>query len=117
MRYVEPLVGFLAFLWVSIGSLLANRRLRDWRHKAQMLLGLAGMSLFGLILYTEQIRYSAPVHGFYFAKGTLAGMSIGIFATLWLEGSLNPFKTGTRTKRQRRDGSTDEKGTGAASDE
>jgi hypothetical protein len=51
MRYIEPLIGLLAFLWFSIGSLLAGRNLRDWRHKAQTLLGLSGRSLFGLMLY------------------------------------------------------------------
>jgi hypothetical protein len=86
MRYLEPLVGFLAFLWLSIGSLLSARGIRDWQQKAQILLGLSGMSLFGLILYE---RYSLSTHAFYSLKALLAGIAIGIFVTLWLEGSLN----------------------------
>lgn len=94
---MEVLIGFLAFLWYSIGSLLADRGHRDWRRKAETLLGVSGMSLFGLILYTEEVRHSLPAHGFYVVKGSLAGISIGIFITLWLEGSLNlirRWKTG-----------------------
>src|SRR5260370_30867344 len=86
MRYLEPLVGFLAFLWFSIAALLAGRGLRDWQQKAQILLGLSGMSLFGLILYGQ---YSLGPHAFYFLKALLGGIVIGIFVTLWLEGSLN----------------------------
>jgi hypothetical protein len=101
MRYLEPLIGFLAFLWLSIGSLLAGRRLRDWQQKAQTLLGLTGMSFFGLILYgvvhTEEVRNSLHAHAFNLFKTFLAGMSIGIFVTLWLEGSLNVFKKATKT--------------------
>jgi len=99
MRFLEPLIGFLAFLWLLIGSLLAGRYLRDWQHKAQSLLGLSGMAFFGLILYgvvrTEEARYYARL--FSFSKTFLAGISIGIFVTLWLEGSFNVFKRGTKT--------------------
>ena len=86
MRYVEPLAGFLAFLWFAIDSLLGGRGRRDWEQKAQVLLGLSGMALFGLVLYG---RYSAGPQRFYFLKGFLGGLSVGIFITLWLEGSLN----------------------------
>ena len=50
MLYIEPLLGFLAFLWFLMASLLAFRRHRDWRGKAQILLGLCGLAFFGLIL-------------------------------------------------------------------
>lgn len=94
MRYIEPLLGVLAFLWFFLGSLLARNRLRDWRHTSQVLLGLSGMSLFGLMLYeaahTAELRH---VRIIVWAKAFLAGISIGIFVTLWLEGSLNLFKT------------------------
>ena len=86
MRYVEPLVGFIAFLWFLIGSLLAARNPLDWRPKAQILLGFSGAALFGLILYE---RYTLGIHAFVSLKALLAGIAIGIFVTLWLEGSLD----------------------------
>ena len=86
MRYLEPLIGFLASLWFLIASLLAARSRRGWQQKAEILLGISGISGFGLILYGQ---YSLRTHALYSLKALLGGISIGIFVTLWLEGSLN----------------------------
>jgi hypothetical protein len=103
MRYVEPLVGFVAFLLFLIGSILASRSTRDWTLKAEILLGLSGAASFGLILYE---RYSSGIHHFVFLKALLGGIAIGVFVTLWLGGSLNVLNRlkrgvpgGTRTGR------------------
>jgi hypothetical protein len=93
MRYIEPLIGFLAFLWLLTASVVADRSLREWQHKAEALLGLSGMALFGLILY-EAVYVGEVRHPrvFIWCKALLGGISIGIFVTLWMEGSLNVFK-------------------------
>lgn len=85
MRYIEPLIGFLACSWFLLGSWLAARSLRDWRQKAEILLGLHGMAFFLLRLYGQYSRSNA-FHG---TIAWLGGTAIGIFITLWLEGSLN----------------------------
>jgi|SRR5579859_3666252 len=104
MRYVEPLVGLLAFLWFLAGSLLVARRHGTWQEKAQILLGLCGTILFALILYGEQPR----THEFKGLKMLLAGMTNGIFVTLWLEGSLNVLTRlkSRESKRNREDPGT-----------
>ena len=90
MRYIEPLLGFLAFLWFLMASLLAFRRHRDWRGKAQILLGLCGLAFFGLILNG---RFPSRTHiferTFERLETLFAGISLGVFVTLWLEGCLN----------------------------
>jgi hypothetical protein len=91
MRYLEPLIGFLAFLWFLIACLLQGRGLRDWQHRAQALLGLSGMSLFGLILY-GMVHAEQSTYSFRAPKMLLGGIAIGIFVTLWLEGSMNILK-------------------------
>jgi hypothetical protein len=88
MRYIEPSIGFLCFLWVTIAAPLAGSGLRTWQAKIEALLGLSGMSFFGLILY---LRWSARTN-FFSGKGFLAGMVFGLFVSLWLEGSWNVFK-------------------------
>src|SRR5436309_2533108 len=89
MRYLEPSIGLLCFLWLTIGALLAGRGFRKWQPKAEALMGLSGMSFCGLILF---LRWSPQTTAFYLEKGFLAGMTIGIFVTLWLEGSWNVLK-------------------------
>jgi hypothetical protein len=49
------------------------------------------------VVHTEEVRNSLHAHAFNLFKTFLAGMSIGIFVTLWLEGSLNVFKKATKT--------------------
>lgn len=81
-------------VWFSVGSLFSGRNLRDWQQKAQMLLGLSGMSFFGLLLYeVAQLRSSALTHALHLARIFCGGMALGIFVTLCLEGSINVFKT------------------------
>jgi hypothetical protein len=86
MRYLEPLLAFVALLWLLMHSLLTTRAEREWQQKAEIILALCGLSLFGLIIYE---RYSSSTHAFYTLKGFLGGISVGVFVTLWLEGSLN----------------------------
>jgi hypothetical protein len=95
MRYIEPLVGFGFFLWFTLASWLAARSLRKWQERAQIILGLSGMALFGLRFYGESL-YS---NTFNLLKVFLAGITLGIFITLWLEGSLNVL-----SRLKRRDG-------------
>jgi hypothetical protein len=99
MRYIEPLVGFVVFFLFMIGCLAAPKERRGWQWKAEALLGLSGMALFGLRLYG---RYSHSKNAFTLFEGLLAGISIGIFVTLLLEGSMNPL--GSRTRRPGEDG-------------
>jgi len=47
------------------------------------------MSFCGLILY---LRWSTQINAHNLEKGLLAGVTFGVFATLWLEGSWNPVK-------------------------
>jgi hypothetical protein len=89
MRYLEPSIGLLCFLWITIGALLAGRGTRNWQLKAQALMGLSGMSFFGLVLY---VRWSPRGNVFYTGRGLLGGIVLGIFVTLFLEGSWNPLK-------------------------
>lgn len=93
MRDLAPWIMLLAFLTVSIGSLLAG--LKGWHNKAQILLGLCGASAFGLDLYDRALRRQVgyPLHNYALSdlKFMLAGILVGIFVTLWLEGSLNVF--------------------------
>jgi hypothetical protein len=89
MRYILPSVGLISFLWLTIGALLAGRDLRTWQVKAEALMGLCGMSFCGLVLC---LRWSSQSNQLYMEKGTLAGMTFGIFVTLWLEGSWNLLK-------------------------
>ena len=87
MQYLEPVIGFLAFLGLLIGSLLAGRFRRKWQCRAEACLALSGMSFFGLILYElvhTEVRYS-----FRIPKALLGGIAIGICLSLWLEGSYN----------------------------
>jgi hypothetical protein len=104
MRYFEPLIGILACLWFFVASLLAGRSHRDWQHKAQALLGLFGILLFGLMLYEEvhtgSVRYLRLLS---WSKAFLAGLLLGMFVTLWLEGSLNLVN---EFRRRSRDGPT-----------
>ncbi len=85
MQYIEPVVGLVAFLSILVGSFLVARRVGTWQAKARVLMSLCGTILFALILYGEQPR----AHEFRGPKMLLAGMTIGIFVALWLEGSLN----------------------------
>jgi len=61
-------------------------------------MGLSGMSFCGLTLY---LRWSSQTNAHYSEKGLLAGVTFGIFVTLWLEGSWNVFEI---VKRKFRDG-------------
>jgi len=90
MKYVEALLGLLAFLWFSVTSFAVDPGgRRRWQRSAQILLGLSGMAFFGLILYS---RCSVGAKAFTSLKAALAGVSIGIFIALWIEGSMNPLK-------------------------
>lgn len=89
LRYLVPLVGVLGFLGLSMASLYPKPRLREWQHKAEMLLGLFGMAFFGLFLYGVARR---NLHYWRFTRGFLGGVVVGIFVTLLLEGSFRPFK-------------------------
>lgn len=97
MRYLEPLVGILCSVLFLIGALVGGR---GWQRRAEVLLGLSGMSMFGLILYGV---VDTEVHYFPWSlvKQLLAGVSIGIFVTLWLEGSANVFKRCRRRRNPR----------------
>ena len=91
MRYIEPSVGCVVFFALIVGCLAAPKERRGWQWKATTLLGMSGMALFGLRLYGQ---YSHSENGLLtFCKGLLAGVSIGIFATLLLEGSMNPLRS------------------------
>ena len=100
MRYLEPVIGCLAFLWFLIGSLLAGRGRRDWQRKAEALLGLCGMSFFGVILYEELHPHSPLARILQLFRHYLTGIAIGIVITLWLEGSFNVFKKATKIDAQ-----------------
>ena len=91
LRYLLPLIGVLCFLWISLASLYPKGSLRkEWQHKAEMLLGLCGMAFLGLRLYGVA-RHN--LHDLRFIRGSLAGLTLGIFVTLFLEGSFRPFKS------------------------
>ncbi len=77
MRYIEPIIGILAFLWVLLAAILPKGR-RSWQQSAEIVMALAGMALFGLVLYG---RFAGSVRLFVFVKGLLAGISIGVFVT------------------------------------
>ena len=97
MRYIEPSIGFLCSLWVAIAAPLAGSGLRTWQSKIEVLLGLSGMSFFGLVLY---LRWSSRTN-FFSEKGFLAGMAFGLFVSLWLEGSWNLFKKFAKKSQDR----------------
>jgi hypothetical protein len=90
MRYLEPSIGFLCFLWLTVAAMWAAKRFRTWQAKAESLMGLSGMSFFGLVTYGRWT--SRPAHEFLGEEGLLAGIIIGIFVILWLEGSWNLLK-------------------------
>jgi hypothetical protein len=89
MRYLEPSIGLLAFVIFTIGCTAAPKERRGWQWKAEIFLGLSGMALFGLRLYELHSRSKGA---FALFNGLLAGISIGIFVTLLLEGTLNPLR-------------------------
>jgi hypothetical protein len=105
MWYLEPLIGLLCFLWLMIGALLASRGSPNWQPKGEAFLGLSGTLFCGLVLY---LRLSSRANAFYIEKGFLAGMTIGIFVTLWLEGSWNLLKK--LGKRRQPDAGTEKPG-------
>jgi hypothetical protein len=57
------------------------------------------MAFFGLVLYG---RYSLGAKTFTSLKAVLAGVSIGIFIALWIEGSMNPLKARRPTTKGRK---------------
>ena len=91
LRYLVPLMGVLGGLWLSIASLYPRWSLREWQRKAEMLLGLSGMAFFGLLLYgtarSQEPRPSLLIHELRLLRELLAGVFLGIFVTLFLEGS------------------------------
>ena len=91
LRYLEPLIGLLCFLWFSLASLYLYLKgsIRERQRKAEMLLGLCGMSFCGLRLYGVA---RGNLHDLRLARVFLAGATIGIFVTLVFQGSFNPFK-------------------------
>lgn len=89
MRFIAPSIGLLCFLWSMIATALKSRSLRNWQLKAEALMGLSGMSFCGLILY---LRLFPQINAHNLEKGLLAGMTFGVFVTLWLEGSWNLLK-------------------------
>jgi hypothetical protein len=90
MRYLGPVIALLCFLWYTIGALLEGRGLRNWQTKAEVLEGLSGMSFCGLVIYRWSSRMS--ILKFAGLEGFLVGITLGIFVTLWLEGSANILK-------------------------
>ena len=104
MRYILPGMGLLGFLWFTIGSLLEGRGLRRWQRRAAVLLGLSGMSFCAVLICLWYSRTQA----FYTEKGSsagmmvralggmtsglLAGITIGLFVALWLEGTCNVLR-------------------------
>jgi hypothetical protein len=103
MKYVEPVLGLLAFLWFSVTAFaVAPNGRRGWQRSAQIVLGLSGMAFFGLALYG---RYFLGPKTFTSLKAVLAGVSIGIFIALWIEGSMNPWRARKPTENGgKRDG-------------
>ena len=95
VQIVVPLIGLLAFL-CFLATLFSEREVRDWQRKAKKLLGLSGVLFCGSLLYGvaygAERRPSVLIHELRLARAFLVGILLGIFVTLWLEGSLNPLK-------------------------
>lgn len=99
VRYLEPLIGFLCFLWLTVAAMWAAKRFRTWQAKAESLMGLSGMSFCGLVAYRRWT--SRPAHEFLREEGLLVGIIVGIFVILWLEGSWNLLKRfGKRSRHE-----------------
>ena len=95
IQYLLPVVGLLAFLWICVAALYPRPSLRRWQQKAQMLLGLSGMLFLGLRLYevarsarSDEAGSLVLAQELRLARVFMAGVTLGVFVTLWLEGSL-----------------------------
>lgn len=85
MSKIELMLGLLLFLSFMLISLAVGRRVQNWQRKAEILLGLTGSAPFALALYE---RFTHRANSFLFTKGLLAGVSIGVFVALCMEGTL-----------------------------
>jgi hypothetical protein len=87
MRYVEPVVGFVLFLCFFLGALVGVQR--SWQRTAQLIMGLSGMAACGLILLRRISNHSGSLLAL---AALLGGIAVGIFITLFIEGTLNPVR-------------------------
>jgi len=93
MRYIEPIIGILRFLWVLLAAILPKGR-RSWQQSAEIVMALAGMALFGLVLYVDsRIRQAIR-----FREGSSGGDLHRRICHVWLEGLT---KTGRTVRGQR----------------
>lgn len=97
MQYVLPSVGLLAFLLFLTATLFDRRRHPSWQHRAEALLGISG--IFFSVLVLMRIHGGTPLlmDPLRLVRAFLAGACVGIFLTLWLEGSFKPWKKKTKT--------------------
>ena len=97
MKYAEPLIGFLGFLWFSLNSLTRPENRGTWQLKASALCGVAGMAFFALVVYSRHVHGAHPVVAL--VRTILGGVTLGTFITLWLEGSADFFRKNQKTTR------------------
>jgi len=97
VQYVLPSLGLLAFLLFLTATLLDGRRHPNWQHRAEALFGISGMFFFVLVLVHNHARTPLYLDPLRLVRVFLAGASVGIFLTLWLEGSFQRWKKRTKT--------------------
>jgi len=90
MRYAVLCVVLLGSAWLLMESREHGSSSRDWRWQAQLVLAALGFWFVGLSLLGWLL--GAGGDGImYLAKVLVAGMSIGIFISLWLAGWSKDF--------------------------
>jgi hypothetical protein len=97
VQYGLPSIGLLAFLLFLTATLVDGRRHPTWQHRAEALLGLSGTLFCVLVLVHNHARTPLYLDPLSLVRAFLAGASVGIFLTLWLEGSYKPWKKRTKT--------------------
>ena len=97
MQYVVPSVGLLAFLLFLTATLLDSRQHPNWQHRAEALLAISGIIFCVLVLVHIHAGTPLLMDPLRMVRAFLAGASVGIFLTLWLEGSFKFWKKRTKT--------------------
>jgi hypothetical protein len=78
---------FLGNLWLLVHAVRNIRNSRDWRHRAQALLGAVGVSYGVLsILEPKHLRATREARVLYSTQGLLVGAFIGMFISLCMAG-------------------------------
>ena len=95
MRYAGPVVGIVVFLCFFAGALAGAQR--SWQRTAQLILGVLGMADCGLFLLRRLPNHSGVLLGL--AAVAVGGIAVGVFITLFIEGTLNPMNV--KGKRER----------------